>query len=141
VSVRWLGEHRTQVDVRGVHRLQGDEPPEYGGGDAGPMPTELLLSAVGTCMCLAVAHVARKRRLPLGQLSLEVGAEKDVQEFRLREIFVTVHADLPQEQLDQLVRQASRYCFVSNTLTAGCQVHYTAAAIAGSEDERLEIRD
>lgn len=126
VSVRWLGDYRTHIDVRGVHQMQGDETPEYGGEDTGPMPTELLLAAVGTCMCLAVAHVAKKRRIPLGELTLDVGAERDLQEFRFKNIYLTVRADLPQDQLERLAEQARRYCFVSNTLTVGCGVHHTA---------------
>ena len=129
VSVEWLGGYRTHIDVRGVHQMQGDETPEYGGEDTGPMPTELLLAAVGTCMCLAVAHIARKRRIAISQLSLDVGAEKDMQAFRFRDIYLTIRADLPQDQLDPLLEQARHYCFVSNTLTAGCVIHYTAESI------------
>ena len=132
VSVEWLGGYRTHIDVRGVHQMQGDETPEYGGEDTGPMPTELLLAAVGTCMCLAVAHVARKRRIAIGKLSLDVGAEKDMQAFRFRDIYLTIRADLPQDQLDPLLEQARHYCFVSNTLTAGCNMHYTAESIAAT---------
>ena len=135
VSVEWLGGYRTHIDVRGVHELQGDETPEYGGEDAGPMPTELLLAAVATCMCLAVAHVARKRRIAIARLSLDVGAEKDMQAFRFRDIYLTIRADLPQDQLDPLVEQARRYCFVSNTLMAGCTLHYTAESLVDQEEQ------
>lgn len=133
VSVRWLGDYRTSIDVRGVHQLQGDEMPGFGGEDTGPMPSELLLAALGTCMCLAVAHIARKRRIELGQLTLDVGAEKDPQAFRLRSIYATVRAELPQAQLEQLVEQARRYCFVSNTLSAGCPVEYSAESLAAPQ--------
>src|SRR5262245_19433351 len=112
--------------------MQGDETPEYGGEDSGPMPTELLLAAVGTCMCLAVAHIARKRRITITQLLLEVDAEKDMQAFRFRDIYLTIRADLPQDQLDPLVEQARRYCVVSNTLTTGCTVHFTAESLSMS---------
>src|SRR5262245_27472282 len=90
VSIQWLGGYRTHIDVRGIHQMQGDEMPEYGGEDTGPMPTELLLAALGTCMCLAVAHVARKRRIAIDRLSLDVGAEKDMQAFRFRDIYLTI---------------------------------------------------
>ncbi len=129
VGVEWLGGYRTQIDVRGVHQMQGDETPEYGGEDSGPMPTELLLAAVGSCMCLAVAHVAKKRRIAITQLSLDIGAEKDMQAFRFRDIYLTIRADLPQDQLDTLVEQARRYCFVSNTLSDGCDIHYTVESM------------
>lgn len=126
VQVHWLGEYRTRIDVRGVHQILGDETPEYGGTDSGPMPTELLLAALGSCMCLAVAHVARKRRLALDALTVEVDADKDRVEFRFQEIAVLVRANLPQDQLAPLVEQARRYCFVSNTLATGCTIRYTA---------------
>lgn len=132
VSVRWLGDYRTEIDVRGVHRLRGDETPQYGGEDTGPMPTELLLAALGTCMTLAVAHVARKRRIALNELTVVVDAEKDMQAFRFGDIYVSIRSDLPQEQLDPLVEQARRYCFVSNTLSSGCRVHYAAESSASA---------
>jgi uncharacterized OsmC-like protein len=51
-------------------------------------------------------------------------------EFRFREIAVLVRANLPQDQLAPLVEQARRYCFVSNTLTTGCTIQYTAQSTA-----------
>ncbi len=112
--------------------MYGDETPEYGGEDLGPMPTELLLAAIGTCMCLAIAHVARKRDIAINQLSLEVGAEKDLHAFRFQDIFLTIRADLPQGELDKLVNHARGYCFVSNTLAKGCEIHYAAESISGA---------
>jgi uncharacterized OsmC-like protein len=94
------------------------------------MPTELLLAALGSCMCLAVAHIAKKRRIALARIAVDVSAEKDMQFFRFSEITVTVRADLPQEQLDPLFEQAKRYCFVSNTLIEGCRIHYTVESLA-----------
>jgi putative redox protein len=141
VSVEWLGGYRTRIDVRGVHTLHGDEMPEYGGEDSGPMPTELLLAGLGSCMCLAVAHVARKRRIAIGRIEVDIGAEKDMQAFRFSDIALTIRADLPQEQLDQLFEQARRYCFVSNTLIGGCTMHYTVESIADQEEPRTENRD
>ena len=130
VQVSWLGDYRTAIDVRGVHQIQGDETPQYGGEDTGPMPTELLLAAVGSCLCLAIAHVAGKRRIHLTQISLDVDADKDMDAFRFREIFLVARADLPQEQLDPLVQQAMKYCFVSNTLRFGCDIHCTAESLS-----------
>jgi putative redox protein len=132
VQVNWLGGYRTDVSVRGVHHLQGDETPQYGGEDSGPMPTELLLAAVGTCMCLAIAHVARKRQIRLTRIALDVDADKDMDAFRFRDIFLVARVDLPQEQLDPLLEQAMKYCFVSNTLRFGCNLHYTAESLNDS---------
>ncbi len=120
--------------------MHGDETPEYGGEDTGPMPTELLLAAIGTCMCLAIAHVARKRNIVITQLSLDVGAEKDMHAFRFQDIFLTIRADLPQDELDTLVNHARGYCFVSNTLAKGCEIHYAAESLSGAmASDSLEL--
>ncbi len=131
--MRWLGGYRTEADIRGVHLLPGDETPQYGGQDAGPMPTEMLLVAVGTCMCLSVVHLAHKRRIAVGKVTLETSAKKDDKAFRFRSIQVVVYADLPQDQLEPLVNLARRYCFVSNTLAEGCPVDVSAQSIVSVE--------
>lgn len=133
VKVRWLGDYRTEIDIRRLHHLQGDEAPEYGGQDTGPMPTDLLLAAVASCMCLAVAHVARKRRMTLGTIKVDASAEKHAQEFRFGSIELFIQADLPPDQLEPLVELARRYCFVSNTLIEGCPVSVTAHSLASAE--------
>jgi putative redox protein len=130
VQVKWLGGYRTDIDVRGVHFLHGDETPQYGGDDTGPMPTELLLAAIGSCMCLAIAHVARKRQITITQLALDVDADKDMNAFRFQDIYLVARADLPQDQLDALLELARHYCFVSNTLRHGCNIHYTAESLS-----------
>ena len=125
IHVRWLGDYRTEISVRGVHTIKGDEMPQYGGEDAGPMPTELLLAGVASCMCLAVSHVARKQRIELKNLAVSAEAEKDMEAFRFHVINLLVQADLPQAELDALVNRAKSYCFVSNTLLHGCDIETT----------------
>jgi putative redox protein len=46
VAVTWLGNLKIEMRI-GPHRLLADEPPEQGGEDSGPSPTELLLAALG----------------------------------------------------------------------------------------------
>lgn len=122
VRVTWLGDYRTSIDVRGVHTLSGDEAVEYGGDDTGPMPTELLLASLGSCLCLSITHVARKRRLALTSVEVVARAVKDMKAFRFREIALEVRADLPAAELADLVERSKGYCFVSNTLMEGCTV-------------------
>jgi uncharacterized OsmC-like protein len=93
----------------------------------------MLLASVASCMCMAVAHVARKRRVRLGALYVEAEGEADLAAFRFAEIRLTVEADLPKEELDPLVAFARRYCWVSNTLAAGCRVTTAAESIASVE--------
>ena len=46
VTVAWLDHLKAEARV-GSHRLLADEPREQGGDDTGPMPSELLLAALG----------------------------------------------------------------------------------------------
>ncbi len=135
VSARWRGGYLTEIDVRGVHRLQADEGDHHpGGNDAGPSPGELLLSSVASCMCMAVAHIARKRHIELNSLSVEAAGVADMAAFRFASIQVNVKADLPQSELDPLVGHAKRYCWASNTLLVGCPVTTTAQSVVQVEE-------
>ena len=46
VTVQWVAGMKAEATV-GPHRLVLDAPPESGGGDEGPSPAEMLLSAIG----------------------------------------------------------------------------------------------
>jgi uncharacterized OsmC-like protein len=133
IQVRWLGDYRTEIDVRGVHKITGDELSQYGVQDAGPMPTELLLAGIASCMCLAVHHVAKKRRVTLNQIRVSAEGEKDMNAFRFHLIELLVEADLRQEELEALVERSRKYCFVSNTLIHGCEIQTRAQSIEAAE--------
>ena len=128
VRVRWLEGYRTEIDIRGVHQINSDETPRYGGEDVGPMPTELLLASVASCMCQAIYHVARKRRLTLNTLEIGAWADKDPSTFRFHEIHLAIESDLSPDVLDDLVNRAKGYCFVSNTVIQGCPIHIATAS-------------
>ncbi len=105
--------------------LLADEPPGAGGTDTGPTPTELLLSALASCFAMAVAHAARKRELELADLVVHVDGEYDGARFgRLR---VEVQSSHARGELDDLVRMAKRYCYISNTLARPPELEYAVA--------------
>lgn len=105
--------------------LLADEPPKAGGTDTGPMPTELLLCSLASCFAMAVAYAARERDLELPDLVVHVDGEYDGARFgRLR---VEVQCSQAREELDDLVRSAKRYCYVSNTLARPPELEYTIA--------------
>jgi len=128
-----MGQYRTDITIRGVHRLEGDETPEYGGDDSGPMPTEFFLASVASCMCLAVSHMAQKRRIKLENIEVNANAEKDMEIFRFKKLRLEIQADLPSKKLRSLVQQAKKYCFVSNTIIEGCPINITTNSTLLSE--------
>ena len=57
--------------------------------------------------------------------NIEVNAsgEKDPTNFQFKEIHLEIHADIPGNELQPLVLQAKKYCFVSNTIIKGCPIN------------------
>jgi uncharacterized OsmC-like protein len=118
-----MGQYRTSINIRGVHQLDGDETSEYGGNDTGPMPTEFFLASVASCLCLAVTHIGKKKKISVNNIQVSASGEKDPKSFQFKEIHLEVHADLPETVLQPLVLQAKKYCFVSNTIIKGCPIN------------------
>ncbi len=134
VHVRWMGQYRTNINIRGVHQLDSDETPEYGGNDSGPMPTEFFLASVATCLCLAVTHIGQKKKISLNNMEVSASGEKDPASFQFKEIHLQVQAELPATELQPLVMQAKKYCFVSNTIIKGCPINVTTKSTLLTED-------
>ena len=58
--------------VAGKHHLRADEPQSYGGSDAAPGPYDYLLIGLGVCTSMTVGLYARKRRLPLENITVSL---------------------------------------------------------------------
>lgn len=122
-SAEWRGGMSTDVTGRG-HTIRVDEPPEFGGEDTGPMPTEVLAAALASCFCLAVAWGARKRRIPLEDLRIDIRPHRAVGEPRHGAYDVWVRSSTPAETLEPAVELAKRYCWVTNTLMNPPEIRY-----------------
>jgi putative redox protein len=122
-TAEWKGGFASDVSGRG-HALRADEPPQYGGEDSGPMPTELLIAALASCFCAAVAWSARRRKVELPDLEVEVRAVRAPGEPRHGAYEIAVHSSLAAEELAPLVELAKDACWVSNTLRHPPELRY-----------------
>lgn len=122
----WRGGLAVDVTGRG-HTLRVDEPPEFGGDDTGPMPTELLAVALASCMCISVAWAARKRHVDLSDVAVEVRPFRAPGEPRHGRYEVRVSSSAPRQVLEPCVELAARYCWVTNTLKHPPEIAYEIA--------------
>ncbi|MET0801154.1 MAG: OsmC family protein [Actinomycetota bacterium] len=124
LTAYWEGDYRVRVPVRGFE-IVSDEPPEFGGDDAGPTPTELLVSSMAVCFTMAVVHAFRKRERVLPDVAVRVTAGYDG--LRLSRFRLEVHSSLPREEIEALMERAISYCYVSNTLLGAPEIEYVVA--------------
>src|ERR1700739_5100160 len=72
VIVNSEGSSLLQTIGIGPHRLQADEPPDWG-NDGGPDPYELLLAALGACTSMTLRMYADRKQWPLEGVQVRLG--------------------------------------------------------------------
>lgn len=63
--------YRTSARARN-HQVHADEPVEHGGDDTAQTPTEMLLSAIGSCMAITMKLYAGRKQWPLERVRVEM---------------------------------------------------------------------
>ena len=77
VVVAENGQGRYQQEVlAGQHRLIADEPASIGGADAGPAPSDFLMSGLGACTSMTLRMYAERKGLPLTRISVALSHDK-----------------------------------------------------------------
>lgn len=110
-----------QTVTIGPHGLVADEPREDGGGDEGPQPHELLLSALGACTAMTLRLYARRKQWPLERVRVRLRGARQADAFVIdREI--ELDGALTGEQRDTL-RAIAEKCPVHKTLTGAIRIH------------------
>jgi uncharacterized OsmC-like protein len=113
VYALWAGGMRAVVQA-GDHEIIVDEPESAGGSDTGPQPTDLLLASIASCFALAMAYAAKKRGVELSDLRVRVVGTYEGLRFSSIELLIGSAA--APEVLEELISQAERVCYVTNTL-------------------------
>ncbi|HEY4256766.1 MAG TPA: OsmC family protein [Candidatus Udaeobacter sp.] len=137
IVVRGHADSFKQEISAGKHRLVADEPVSAGGGDAGPDPYDYLLAALGVCTSMTVGFYARRKQIPLENITLSLWHSrihaKDCQECETREgmvdridVEVKLTGALSAEQHAALMDIAAK-CPVHRTLTSEINIRLHAA--------------
>jgi len=124
----WKKNYQVHVEAR-QFQVEVDEPPQYHGDDTGMMPTELFLSSLASCFCLALVFVAKKKRINIADMRVDVRAEADTKNFRYSKLIVKVMSSVPESKLEEMIGRAKNYCYVSNTISHSCPIEYEIGQI------------
>ena len=124
VEAIWKKNYQVSVSAR-QFEVPVDEAPEFSGEDTGMMPTEMFLCSLASCFCLALVYTARKNRVELNDMKVDVTGEKDSKNFIFSKCIVEVKSSMASSSLKRLVDSAKQYCFVTNTITNSCPIEYS----------------
>ena len=109
------------------HAVVMDGPPDSGGRNLGPRPTEMLLLGLGGCTSFDVVHILRKGRQDIRDCVAEIEAQRaetDPKVFtRIHVHFVVTGKNLDPKRVDQAIRlSAEKYCSASIMLGKTAQI-------------------
>jgi uncharacterized OsmC-like protein len=137
------GHNRTTIkDFYGIQKdhkheatfkLDADEPPLLLGTGKGPNPVEYLLTALAACVTTALVYHAAAKGIVLksvesrlegdidlrGFLGIDKTVRKGYQEIR---VYFKIDADVPDEELEELVKLGPTYSPVYDSITKGVPV-------------------
>ena len=137
------GHNRTTVkDFYGIQKdhkheatfkLDADEPPLLLGTGKGPNPVEYLLTALAACVTTSLVYHAAAKGIVLksvesrlegdidlrGFLGISKEIRKGYQEIRM---YFKIDADVPEEELQELVQLGPSYSPVFDSITKGVPV-------------------
>jgi putative redox protein len=106
-----------ELEIR-EHRLIADEPPDKGGGDAGPKPTELLAGALAACTAITIEMYADRKEWELGEVEVAVDYTEPAADAPPSfEVKIRTPASLTDEQRERILVIAGK-CPVHKTLAA-----------------------
>lgn len=118
-----------EVGVEGGHTLVVDEPPDRGGTDTGPRPTQLLAASLAGCTAITVEMYADRKGWDLGAVEVDVDVSYDGLVPNTYEVGLKLPAELSEEQRQRLL-----------TVAAKCPVHKVLIGEADvTVSERLEV--
>jgi len=102
--------YKTEVHIE-PHIIVADEPKEVGGQDAGPAPTELFLSSLGTCKAMTVRMYADRKEWEVDTVEVTLSMDKqkgELQDTTFIRCHIRLSGNLDEEQRQRLLNIADK---------------------------------
>ena len=137
---KWINGGHNQTTINNFHGIQqehdhadpfeldADEPPLLLGEDIGPNPVEYALTALAACVTTALVYHAAAKGIKLNAVESRLEGDIDLRGFlgisddvrrgyeNIR-IYYKIDADVPDDQLEELVQMGTKYSPVFDTIT------------------------
>lgn len=116
--------------------VDADHPAVLVGADNGPLPVELLLTALGSCLMSGIGNIAAARGVDLYEVECFIEGDLDIQGIlglsdqvrngyqRIR-VDYSIKGNAPEEKLRQIVEQSRARSAVFDVVTNGVPVEIT----------------
>jgi putative redox protein len=124
IAARRIEGYAHEVDVEGGHELIVDEPPDVGGTDTGPRPTQLLGASLAGCIAITVEMYADRKGWDVGRVEVTVDMEYEGHVPNTFNVSVALPGELDGEQRRRLLAIAAR-CPVHKVLAGEARVAVT----------------
>ena len=112
--------YATQLVV-GQHHAVADEPVDMGGGDTGPTPDEIVLSALGACTAITLRMYAERKQWPLEGVEVTLDYGERGRDRTVIQRTVHLRGPLQPDQRERLL-QIANACPVHRILTGAVDV-------------------
>lgn len=136
VTTRCNGDNSFEV-VMGDHRIVVDSPETWGGHNLGPMPPQLFMASIGSCVAVLVNHFCDQHNLCRDSLSVDVDYDKADHPVRFTNIRVTVNmpdTNCPDDITRKALQHVAEHCPVHETIATMEKISFvirTASGVAG----------
>ena len=122
----------TQI-IAGNHHLVADEPLDFGGGDLGPSPYELVSSGLAACTSMTIQMYARRKKWEINNVETHVNyskkhaddcenCENENAKIDSFDREITLQGNLDEKQIKRLMQIADK-CPVHKTLSSTAQIN------------------
>lgn len=116
-----IGATHYRAEIRtGEHTIIADEPLSNGGGDAGPSPSELLLSSLGACTAITLRMYSENKGWDTGEIKVHLELIKHEDSYTIQRT-LSFEKELTDEQKERLVNISGK-CPVAKILKGNLEL-------------------